>query len=193
MVYENSTFSYNQFGQRLGKYDAEQKREQKYYCTFYTEDRVIVSLEGEKTLLLYADMREDRVMNENRTDLFFEDPAFKHAEFDAGHVLRYHFLPFMNPYFQLIQGMDTLLMECQLEGKYHAEFFLELYSIFKIRGFKHWTSKLVDRIMKRVKKELISDLYHFPMQSEFETINDIIWDELSQLPISLAVQQLNDL
>jgi hypothetical protein len=193
MVYEEYTISFNQFGQRLGRYEAEEGREQQFYCTFFTEDRVIVSLKGDTTLLLHYDMTEDRVINENRTDLFFEDSAFKHAEYDAGHILHFHFLPFMKPYFQFIQGLEELLAERKLKEKYHHELFLDLYAIFKLHGFTYWKANLVERIMNRMKTEMISDLYHFPANPEFATINDSIWDELSSLPITNAVQKLKDL
>ncbi len=123
MVYEEYTISFNQFGQRLGRYEAEEGREQQFYCTFFTEDRVIVSLKGDTTLLLHYDMTEDRVINENRTDLFFEDSAFKHAEYDAGHILHFHFLPFMKPYFQLIQGLEELLAERKLKENTTTSYF----------------------------------------------------------------------
>lgn len=192
MVYEECTISFNQFGQRLGRYEAEEGREQKFYCTFFTEDRVIVSLEGDTTLLLHYDMTEDRVMYENRTDLFFEDSAFKTAEYDAGHILHFHFLSFMKPYFQLIQGLEELLVERKLKEKYHHELFLDLYAIFKLHGFTYWKANLVERIMNRLKKEMISDLYRFPERPAFNTINDIIWDELSTLPIVRASNQIKD-
>jgi len=193
MVYEDCTISYNQFGQRLGRYAAEEGREQKFYCTFFTDNRVIIFLKGDTALLLHHDMKEDRVINENRTDLYHENSAFKHAEYDAGHILHFHFSPFMKPYFDLIQGLEGLLAERKLKEKYHHELFLDLYAIFKLHGFTYWKPSLVERIMNRMKTEMISDLHHFPASPKFATINDSVWDELSSLPIAKAVQTLKDL
>ena len=112
LVYEDYTISYNEFGQRLGCYAAEQDREQKFYCTFFTKDQVIISLKGQKTLFLHHDMSEDHIIDENRADLYFQGPIYQHASFDAGHVLYFHFAPYMKPYFELIQGMGSLLSDC---------------------------------------------------------------------------------
>lgn len=193
LVYENYTISYNEFGQRLGCYAAEQDREQKFYCTFFTKDRVIISLKGEKTLFLHHDMSEDHIIDENRTDLYFEGPIYQHANFDASHVLYFHFAPYMKPYFDLLQGMEPLLADCQLKEKYHHHFFLELYAIFKVVGLTCWKPVLVDRIMNRVQEEMISDLHNYLSKSTFETMNDIIYDELIGMPIFGGVQKLKDL
>ena len=70
--------------------------------------------------------------------------------------------------------------------------FLDLYAIFKLHGFSYWKTTLVERIINRIKSEMISDLYHYPERPEFETINDSIWDELSTLPITKALKNLED-
>jgi len=193
LVYEDYSISYNEFGQRLGCYAAEQDREQKFYCTFFTKDRVIILLKGEKTLFLHHDMSEDYIIDENRTDLYFEGPIYQHATFDASHVLYFHFAPYMKPYFELIQGMEPLLADCQLKEKYHHHFFLELYAIFKVVGLTCWKPVLVDRIMNRVQEEMISDLHHYLSKSTFETMNDIIYDELIGMPIFGGVQKLSEM
>ena len=193
LVYEDYTISYNEFGQRLGCYPAEQNREQKFYCTFFTKDRVIISLKSEKTLFLHHNMSEDRIIDENRTDLYFESPIYQHASFDASHVLYFHFAPYMKPYFDLIQGMEPLLAECELKEKYHHEFFLELYAVFKVLGLTCWKPILVERIMNRVQEEMISDLHHYLSKSTFETVNDIIYDELIGMPIFGGVQKLSEI
>jgi hypothetical protein len=138
-------------------------------------------------------MSEDHIIDENRTELYFEGPIYQHASFDASHVLYFHFAPYMKPYFELIQGMEPLLADCQLKEKYHHHFFLELYAIFKVVGLTCWKPVLVDRIMNRVQEEMISDLHNYLSKSTFETMNDIIYDELIGMPIFGGVQKLKDL
>jgi hypothetical protein len=136
---------------------------------------------------------EDLIIDENRTDLYFEGPIYQHATFGASHVLYFHFAPYMKPYFDLIQGMEPLLADCQLKEKYHHHFFLELYEIFKVLGLTCWKPILVDRIMNRVQEEMISDLHSYLSKSTFKTVNDIIYDELIGMPIFGGVQKLSEM
>lgn len=192
-VYENKTISYNQFGQRLGCYLAEEGREQEFYCTFYTNDRVIITLKENRTLFLFHDMTEDSIVHENRTDEYWEDSTLNHADYDARHILYFHFRDYIPSYSQLINGLQPLLQEANLVEKYHHEFFLDFYALLKVLHFSSWRSSLIDTVMERIKKEIISDLYHFPAQSNYQTTNDILWDELTKIPIIRALNMLKEI
>ncbi len=193
IVYEDITFSYNQFGQRLGSYKAENTKIQKYYCTFYSDKNVIISLEGDKTMFYDFEMKDYYMVYENRTKLFFENPNYKSADYDIVHALNFHFQPFIKTYFQIIEGIEPFLIDAKLEKKYHSEFFIDLYAILKILGFSSWSNKLIEQIISRVKRDLIRDLYIYPSKSEYESINEIIWDELSKTPMVIAGQKLKNL
>jgi hypothetical protein len=193
LVYEHMTISYNEYLQRLGCYYQEAHRKQKYYGTFYTSEQVLISLESEQTLVLDHQMKFVRMMEENNPKFLIEEPAFLQAEYDARHMLYSQFSTFIPGYFQLIQSLEFLLDEAGVKEKYHSEFFIDLYATFKIFHFSFIHKDLVQRVLNRIKKEMISDIYHAPQKSSFCTINDVLYDELSQLGIYKAMLELNKL
>ena len=193
LVYEHMTISYNQYFERLGCYYKEAHLVQKYYGTFYTSEQVLISLESEQTLILNQKMEFVRLMNENNPKFLIEEPVFSHAEYDARHMLYSQFSAFIPKYFQLIHSLQFLFEEAGVKEKYHAEFFIDLYAAFKIFNFSFVHKDLIERVLNRIKKEMIYDIYHAPMQSSFQTINAIFYDELSQLGIYKAILNLNKL
>jgi len=193
LVYENVTISFNSFGQRLGSYYEEEGREQSLYCTFYTSDRVIITLKNNRTLVLFPDMSEECILEEANTELYWENPLYKNAEYDAGHIIYYHFRDFIPRYMRLIDGVQELLHDAHLSQKYHYEVFLELYAIFKILGLTSCRRSLMEGLFDRIKTEMKLDLYLFPERSEFPTINDVFWNELNQLPIFQSLKKITDL
>jgi hypothetical protein len=193
LVYEHMTISYNEYLQRLGCYYTEAHRKQKYYGAFYTSEQVLISLESEQTLVLNHQMEFVRLMQENNPKYLIEEPSFLQAEYDARHVLYSQFSAFIPGYFQLIHSLEFLLEEAEVKEKYHSEFFIDLYAAFKIFNFSFVHKDLVERLLKRIKKEMIYDIYHAPHKSSFSTINDVFFDELSQLGIYKAMLELNKL
>jgi hypothetical protein len=193
LVYEHMTISYNEYLQRLGCYYKDVHQKQKYYGVFYTSDQVFISLESEQTIVLDHQMGFVRLMNENNSKFLIEQPSFSQAEYDARHMLFSQFSEFIPKYFQLIHSLESLLEEAGVKEKYHSEFFIDLYAAFKIFHFSFVHKNLVERLLKRIKKEMIYDIYHAPHKSSFSTINDVFFDELSQLEIYKAMLELNKL
>lgn len=193
LIYENATISYHRVGQRLGSYYEEGGREQSFYYTFYSSDRVVITLEKNQTLFLFHDISEECIMYEVNTEEYWENPTFKNAEYEAGNIINYHFKDFIPSYRRLIDGVQELLHDTHLSEKYHYELFLELYAIFKILGMTSWRQSLIERVFERIKTKMKQDLYLFPERSEFPTINDVFWKELNQLPIFQSLKRITDL
>ena len=193
LVYKDLTISYNRFGQRLGQYRELEEQTHRYACTFFDSDRVYIALQSDLTLVLTPELVKFEMLQGNSTDRFYEDEtkslADLHSEFD----IHYHFHEQIQPYYSMLEALRLLNADRSILAKYHVEFFLDLYACFKIAGLKNWRSDLPDQILERIKEEMIQDLYLFPRSSEFETLNDIIWDELRKLPIIQSVLSLRDL
>ena len=193
LIYEATTIAYNNFGQRLGTYYAEEGLEQKYLCTFYTPENVYISLKQKQTLVFNFDFTERSVVPYNTTEVFFDASIYTHVESDSVYEIHYHFHEFMQSYYCWIDKLNDFPKDTQLEEKYHSEMFLDLYANLKIVGLVHWKKELVDRLMNRIKQEIAKDIFYHTKASNFPTVNDSIFDELMQLEIVKKVQLFKEM